>query len=620
VIPHPVTIDFETRGIERRPDYPPEPVGVSIKEWGRAPKYFSWAHVAGGNNCTKGEAVKALRAVWGAKDGVLGHGAKFDYEIAITYMGVKELPWHKIHDTTYLLFLDDPHARSLELKPSAQRLLGMEPEEQDAVKEWILTHKAEIEARHGRFTPSEFGKHIGEAPGTLVAPYANGDVVRTEKLFKLLYPRIVSAKMLPAYDRERELMPIFMQNERDGLRVDVDALNRDVKLYTTAKERVNEWLRKRLKTPDLNIDSPDKVADALDRAGVVTEWNLTKTGKRSTAKGSLTPDMFNDARVASALGYSGRLGTCLGTFMQPWAATADRDARIHPSWNQVRSVDGGTRTGRPSCRDPNLLNIPKTFDDKSDGYKHPSFLRNLPTLPLIRTYVLPDKRGDVFGHRDFNQQEFRLTAHFEDGILMKAYNDDPLLDMHNFVRDEIARITGKHFERRPVKIINFGMLYGQGVGSLAESIGCGVDDAKILRAAQQKAIPGVKELDRGLKQCAADNEPIRTLGGRVYYCEPPLIINGRKITFEYKLLNYLMQGSAADFTKQAVIDYHNAKDREGRFLVTVYDEINSSMPKKSWKHEMQVLNRCMVGAMKIDVPMVSDGKVGPSWGNLEKCK
>lgn len=618
-IPRPATVDFETKGIERRPKYPPVPVGVSIQmpEQSR-PKYYAWGHPTG-NNCTKRDAEKALRAAWSVRDGILCHHAKFDYDVGVTHMGMRELPWHSIHDSMYLLFLNDPHAMSLQLKPQAKKLLGMEPEERDVVKDWILAHKREIEAKIGHtFKPSEWGAYICEAPGDLVGPYAGGDVVRALKLFRKVYPLVVAAGMLPAYDRERRSMPVLLQNEREGVRVDGGRLVEDIAKYESENERVEAWLRKALKVKELNLDSDVEVANALDSAGIVTEWNLTKTGKRSTSKKNMTPDMFSNWRIAAALGWRNRLQTCLGTFMRPWAAMAAETGHIYTNWNQVRNSDSGkgTRTGRLSTN-PNFQNLAKDWYDKADGYVHPTQLRDLPELPLIRQYILPDK-GQKFGRRDYNQQELRILAHFEDDKLLSLYLSNPRIDIHSHVQAEIERITGSHFERRAVKILNFGMLYGMGLGKLAESVGCSVDDARLLRNGQRAALPGVHALDKSIKEAARAGEPIKTWGGRLYYCEPPLIINGQKISFEYKLLNYLIQGSAADCTKEAVIRYNEAR-KHGRFLVTVHDEIAISAPAKAMKEEMAILREVMQ-SIEFDLPMISDGEVGSNWASLEKFK
>ena len=131
----PTTIDFETQAISPRPHYPPVPVGVAIWEPGRKPEYLAWGHPTE-NNCTLAQAKTKLKALWGRE--LLFHNAKFDLDVAETHLGLPLPPWERVHDTLYLLFLHNPHALSLSLKPASESLLGMPPEEQDAVKAWLL--------------------------------------------------------------------------------------------------------------------------------------------------------------------------------------------------------------------------------------------------------------------------------------------------------------------------------------------------------------------------------------------------------------------------------------------------------------------------------------------------
>ena len=608
-----IVVDFETEAIQGRPDYPPVPVGVSIK-WpkDRKAKYHAWGHPTE-NNCDLRNGKRALMEAWTSGLPLLFHHAKFDTDVATTHMGCPELPWELVHDTMYILFLHDPHAMSFQLKPAAQRILGMEPEERDAVREWLEQNKVV------RKKQKDWGAYICKAPGALVGTYANGDVDRTLKLFNDLYPTIVERGMLPAYDRERELMPILLENERQGMPCDRKALDAAIVEYSGHMNTVEQWLRKRLKSKDLDFDSDVDVADALERCGIVTEWVLTPTGQRSVAKKNLTPDMFKDAKVASALGYRNRLQTCMSTFMLPWQRMAAASGgNIYTNWNQVRQTgsggDGaGARTGRMSTN-PNFQNIPKVWYDKDDGYIHPAHILTLAELPLMRSFITADK-GCLFGHRDYNQQELRILAHFEDGALMHGYLEDSRLDVHTFVKGLIHELRGLDLERRAVKIINFGIIYGMGLGKLAVSLHCAADEAKQIKSAHAAAMVDVMDLDKGLKYRGRSGEAIRTWGGREYYVEEPKLINGRRQTFEYKLLNYLIQGSAADCTKQAVINYHKIR-KDGRFLVTVHDEINLSIPKKAVKSEMAILREAME-TVKFDVPMLSDGKVGPTWGALK---
>lgn len=612
------TVDFETEKIESRPVYPPIPVGVSIKNPGeRKPTYWAWGHPTE-NNCDKGMATRALKEVWSGSTPVLFHHAKFDIDVAETHMGCKRLPWERIHDTLYLIFLADPHAPSLGLKPAAQRFLGMLPAEQQDVRQWLIDNDI-VKKNDGKW-----GAYICKAPGKLVGKYADGDVIRTEKLFNHLYPLILSEGMGKAYDRERQLMPIFLDNERQGLRVDLNALEKDIPIYTGAKEKCEAWMRKRLGVKEFNFDSDVDMAEILDKQGIVTDWVLTKTGKKSTSKKNMTTDKFSDRKLASALGYRNRMVTCIGTFMEPWLEKGSKNnGYINPNWNQVRqskdeSRSKGTRTGRPSCEDPNLLNIPKSFYDRGDNYSHPSFI-NIPELPLVRRYALPDK-GCQWLHRDYNQQELRILGHFEDGAILEAYKNNPSLDIHTYVQDEIRRLASRELDRVSVKTINFGKIYGQGLGSLAEKLQISVKEVKQLRDMQNKALPGLPDLEKKIKDMVKDDEPIVTWGGRQYYCEEEKFVEkfNRIMSFEYKLINYLVQGSAADATKEAIIRYNSAK-RDSRFLVTVYDEINGCAPKPAAAREMKILRECME-SVEFDVPMLSDGKIGSSWGNLTKFK
>lgn len=624
--PKPITIDFETEAIERRPQYPPKPVGFSIKHPGEKKfKYFAWGHPTE-NNCTKETAKRVLLGAWRSGEPLLFQNGKFDVDVAEEHMGAPRIEWDKVHDTLYLIALHDPYAASFSLKPSAERILGIKPKERDELRDWIL------ENVHGA-TKSNWGAFISKAPGRLVGAYADGDGIRTEKLFIKLYKDILNRGMQEAYDRERRLMPIMLKSERAGVRMDLRALEHDVPMYELALEWCDNWLRKKLHTPNLNVDADAEVADALDRAGVVTEWVPTATGRRSVSRKNLTLDMFNNKLVAAVHGYRSRLATCLSMFMRTWLETArESGGLMFTNWNQVRQTHGdnkknaGARTGRLSCSPP-LMNIPKAFGKQRDADFGPyleliekKFAAFLPPLPKLRKYFLPDK-GERWGRRDYNQQELRLLAHFEDGELMQMYNEDPRLDIHKLVQDAILEYAHIHLDRDPTKIINFSDIYGKGLGALAKELKIDVATVKRLKAAKNRILPGAAELMREVQNRGKAGLAIRTWGSREYYTEPAHFSKkfGRVMSFEYKLLNYLVQGSAADVTKESIIRYHNHPKKRGRFILTVHDENDISAPPKVFKQEMLLL-RDVMQSIECDVPMLSDGEGGPNWGTLEKLK
>ncbi len=625
-----VTYDFETQAIGPRPlRYPPKPVGVSIQYGDEAPRYYAFGHLSGGNNCTEAEARAALEKAWMSGAMMLAHNQKFDCAVATEQWGLPMLPWDRMGDTMILIFLLDPHARTTALKPLAQDMLGMPPEEQDEVARWIWANRERILAATGEKVPSakRTGAFIWCAPGDLVGRYANGDVIRTKRLYDHMRPLVERYGMDEAYDRERRLMPILMENERLGLRVDIERLAEDTARYQAAFKQVEDSLRQFLNAPGLNFDADADVAEVLLGRGIVPNdnWTTTKSGQLSMSKDNLHPDLFTGpggAEVASALGYRNRLLTCLRMFMEPWLAQASRTkgGTIHTNWHQTRGAEqGGTRTGRPSTSDPNLLNISKSWDGRDDGYQHPAFL-GLPELPLIRTYVLPDE-GHTFVHRDFSGQELRIFGHFEKGDLHQQYQDDPALDVHKFVGAELMRVAMREIERTRVKTLNFQAIYGGGVPALQKKLRCSAQEAKELKNFHDQALPGRKILAEEIKRCVRSGLPICTLGGRLYFPEAPGPDGRSK---EYKLTNYIIQGSAADLTKQSIIDWDEMNrslplEQQARFLITVYDENNISAPTHLKREHMLELRRIMnTPRLGMTVPMLSDGKWGESWGTAKK--
>ena len=636
----PIVVDFETKGIDRRPSYPPKPVGVSIwrPDREKKPTYYSWGHPSE-NNCDEAKGHRIVRDIWKESQrqsgpALLFQNGKFDVDVAECHIDTPRLDWSKYHDTMFLIALHDPHAATFSLKPSAERILGMKPAERDAVKDWILTHVPEAKKK-----PSEWGRYIWRAPGKLVGKYADGDDIRTWKLFSKLHKEVSADSapegqqtMLDAYDRERELMPILLDTERAGLGVDLPALERDYSMFQQALGTADRWLNKTLKC-DINWDADQDVAKILDDRGIITEWVMTKTGKKSVAKKNMTLDMFENQRVASVYGYRVRLRTCLSMFFEPWLEMARASGGvIYTNWNQVRQSRGessvGARTGRLSSN-PNLQNIPTDFLGKGDAYVEPFFLKSLPVfgsgedrymLPFMRKYLLPGK-GRLWIKRDYSQQEIRMLAHYEDGYLLHKYQTDPKYDLHKDVQVAIKTFAGLDLPRDPVKILNFGDIYGMGFSSFHEKTKISKADYDRIKAAKKQLLPDLADLDADIKQRGKQGMPIRTWGGRLYFCEPPMYVKkfNRVMSFEYKLLNYLIQGSSADVTKQAVINYSKHPKRTAQFLLTVHDELNASSPKKEWKAQQAVLAECMADIPGVALEMRSDGGVGPNWHDLEDC-
>ena len=613
------TVDFETEPIT--PGKRPMPVSVSIKSLGRAPKFYAWGHKTGGNPHTMADAKKALAAIW--QHPLVFHNSKFDVGVAAQHMRLPMPNPATCYDTMLELFLDDPNQRDLSLKPSAERLLGMKPEERDAVADWLVEHQPVPSVR---ITHKSAIAYTAWCPARIVRDYCNGDVVRTEALHQLLYPRILQRGMGEAYLRERQVMPVLLDMEAQGVRVDAEKLGEDVKAYMAAQARADAWLIKRLHAPkDINLNSGEQLVDAMVQAGVaqrsdlgITEKGNTKHDKKAYA------GAVKDKTLLGVLNYRGRLLTALHTFMEPWLAQAQAsNGYIYNSWNQVKQSGGdgsvGARTGRLSSS-PNLQNIPKVFQpvfqtsERKELPKCP--IKDLLPLPNVRQYIVADKGWALIG-RDYSQQEVRILAHYEDGALLAAYLGNPWLDIHDTAGQMIYDLTGKRFPRSIIKTLGFGLIYGMGVSKLAEQ--CSIDYATAKEAKQSylAVFPGIREINAMMKAKAGNDQPFRTWGGREVYCEPPIVKDSHVQTFDYKMLNYLIQGSAADCTKEAMVAYAKGKRPQDRLLVSVHDELLCQVPLDEVKAGMEALRVSMEG-VKFDLPMLSEGKWSAgSWAAMK---
>lgn len=628
--------DFESFGIEQRPDYPPKPCGLATHVGGTY-EYAAWDHASENGvwslknkklvriKCDDPRSRAQKRLIDARKcDSLLGHNSmKFDEDVAVTHMRVPTLPWSRQDDSLFARFLVDPHAASLSLKPSAQAVLGEAPDEQDAVFEWLFKHNL-ISKTKGKYQ-KDAGAHIQKAPGSLVAAYAMGDLTRSEDLFDHDMKIIKRDGMVEAYDREREVAPILLANEREGMRVDVERLERDLPIYEAALLKVEKWLCKKLRVKEINWDSDDEVADALASSGVVKVFPMTAPskrfpeGQRSVSKTNLTKRFFTDPSVYDAMVYRNTMVYVLTQNVRPWLESGRKTGKIYTIWNQVRSASdtGGARSGRITCSKwQNIIKNPTSGMNPDYVTADDARIRKLiglPELPLSRKYCLPDE-GDRFCHVDWNQQELRLLAHYEDGKLAQTYIENPAADIHGKVQEWMHSLTPHRYEREPVKRANFLTAYGGGASALARRTHMPLDEAKQFLSIWKKAMPDVVKLNGRLMGMYERGEPIRTFGGRLYRCKPSGENKaGRWVDYAYTALNYLLQPSGADLIKMAIIKYHKHPNRQGRMLNIVHDEMNVSAKSKIAKQEVKLVQEVMEG-IKLDVPWKSDGDDRPNWG------
>ena len=330
------------------------------------------------------------------------------------------------------------------------------------------------------------------------------------------------------------------------------------------------------------------------------------------------------------------------------------NGRIHADINQIRSDTGGTVTGRFSMRNPNLQQIPARSELGSK----------------IRELFLPEE-NHKWGSFDYSQQEPRLVVHYalKNGFhgaeeMAEEYNEDPNTDFHDIVA-RMAKIT-----RKQAKTINLGLFYGMGKNKLARSLELDDDEAKELFNKYHTKVPFVRKLSAGLQDFAEKNKNIYTLEDRfcrfdrwepinkewnpekgVFEISEYKEVDGKKQivkssvpilkreeaenrylaeltknsqpgdpncnnfdkhykpAFTYKALNRLIQGSAADQTKQAMVSLH----KEGYTAhIQVHDELDFSVAsEKDSANIKEIMENCV----ELLVPSKVDVELGESWGD-----
>jgi DNA polymerase I-like protein with 3'-5' exonuclease and polymerase domains len=285
--------------------------------------------------------------------------------------------------------------------------------------------------------------------------------------------------------------------------------------------------------------------------------------------------------------------------------------RIHAEINQLRGDNGGTVTGRFSYANPNLQQIPA---------------RNKELGPRIRSLFIPEE-GHTWGVFDYSQQEPRLVVHY--ATLQNLYGVDEVLEAYNQGDADFHTIVADMAEipRDQAKTINLGLFYGMGKNKLQAELGVSKDKADDLFRQYHNKVPFVKRLMDNVMNRAQERGQIRTLLGRLcrfHLWEPtqfgihkPLPHDaalaehgpGIKRAYTYKALNRLIQGSAADMTKKAMIELY----KEGITPhIQVHDELDISVNNNADK-----IKEIMEHAVSLEVPNKVDYESGPNWGNIK---
>lgn len=399
------------------------------------------------------------------------------------------------------------------------------------------------------------------------------------------------------YEIEMPLVPVLVNIESNGVRLDTEALKQSSEHFTTRLQSIEKEIYT-LAEGEFNIASPKQVGEILfDKLKIVEKAKKTKTGQYVTSEEVLESLRNKHDIIGKILEYRG-LKKLLSTYIDALPQLINpKTGRIHTSFNQTV-----TATGRLSSSNPNLQNIPIRDEDGKE----------------IRKAFIPDD-GCSFFSADYSQIELRIMAHLsEDKNMIDAFLSG--YDIHAATAAKIYKVDIKEVTadmRRKAKTANFGIIYGISVFGLAERMNVDRKEAKELIDGYFETYPQVKSyMDKSI-QVAREHGYVETIFHRKRFLPD---INSRNAVVrgyaERNAINAPIQGSAADIIKVAMARIYERFKAEGlkaKMILQVHDELNFSVPAKEKEMVEQVVIEEMEKAYRMHVPLKADCGWGTNW-------
>ena len=617
-----IAIDLETRDPELKKRGSGSVVGlgeivgfaVAVEGW---KGYYPIAHETG-PNMDRDKVIKWFTDVCALPATKIFHNAMYDV-CWIRKLGIKINGL--VLDTMIAASLIDENRYSYTLNTLSWAYLKKGKNEAklvEAAKSRGLDPKADM----WRLPPMEVGE------------YAEKDAELTLELWQLFKKIIQEQNLKNIFDLETNLFPCLVDMRFLGVRVDVDKAH-ELKQQLALQEEILLHNIKKESNIDIQIWAAASIAKVFDSLNLSYELT-SKTKAPSFTKNFITN---HSHPVVQLIAEARKINKVRTTFIDT-IIEHEHCGRIHADINQIRSDDGGTVTGRFSYSNPNLQQIPA---------------RDPVTGPMIRSLFIPDDKCK-WGCFDCSQQEPRLVAHYalklelpSVNTIADSYDNDPSTDFHKIVAD-MAEIP-----RSQAKVINLGLFYGMGKAKLQAELGVSKEKAEELFTKYHNKVPFVKQLMNKAMKAAESKGEVKTLldrrcrfpkyepilkgsdwgtfvpaedhermlelqkmgptlldedgndtGKKNYWHE-----NSTRRAFTYKALNKLIQGSAADMTKKAMVELY----KEGILShIQVHDELDFSVESDSHADKIKDI---MEHAVDLEVPNKVDYESGPSWGEIK---
>jgi len=448
---------------------------------------------------------------------------------------------------------------------------------------------AEALLSEGRYRLTEEGvlKHYGVK---MLDELANKQKEKFEQ-----FPKLKSL----FYDIELPLTTVLWQMETRGITLDtkkLQSIGEQIEKQTqTTKNEILEIIGF-----EINLNSSQQVGNYLaEKEGVPLA--RTKTGKYATNELELIKHQNQFEIIQKLLTYR-ELSKLQSTYVESLIKKIDDKSRVHTTYTQIASS-----TGRFASSNPNLQNIPVSSDF---GMQIKSCFTSSPGSTLISL--------------DYSQQELRILAHLsEEDKLIDAFRNNR--DVHTTTASQIFHVDYDAVtkdQRRVAKTINFGIIYGMSAYGMSESLNIPVEDAEKFIKNFYETFPKIKIYYDNYLRNAKIHDLVETiLGRRRYVFEDPrrrFIDNGMRRV----LMNYPIQGSAADLMKKAMVEVDKEvlqKYDDIHLLLQIHDDLVFEIKddnKAILAERVEQIKKIMCNVYPLSVPMDVEVKIGKSWGEM----
>lgn len=585
-------------------------VGVSVAAPGTRGWYFPLRHEnEKGLNMDPEPVFRWLRHMLGDRRPKIGANLLYD----VGWLGTENITvnglWYDVQNAEALLNSEAP---SVALESLAQQYLNM-GKESSVLYQWLADY-------FGGEPTGRQRKHIHVAPPSLVGPYAEADATLPVSILTYQWAELEKRGLLPIFDLETKLMPALHAMRVKGVAVDIEKAEgqRDAfaKIITDSESKMRA-----ISGVEVNPAASATIQKAFDILGI--PYTRTAAGNPS-----FTADLLENINhpLAEEILRWRRANKLKGTFIESYILEKHVNGRLYCQFHQLKGDENGTRSGRLSSSDPNLQNIPVRTEEGR----------------LIRS-LFPAPPGGRWRKYDYSQIEYRLLAHHAVGPgaddIRARYHATPDTDYHEATGDIIFDLTGFRLDRRRIKTINFGLIYGMSQGELARRLGLDAGEGSELFGHYHKAVPFAKATARATSDAAGRDGFITTLLGRrsefpmwvpqdyrlakiskpLPFAEALMAYGKISRAFTHKALNRRLQGGAADIMKAAIVALYEAGifAETGVPSLTVHDELDfedeGDPSAQVWKDMRHIMETCV----PCRVPILVEESVGPNWADAD---